>query len=77
MIAKALIAYRFDLADNEHETGERTKAGQRCDDGKELFHSASYNSTYLCAPFIAEVERVNLMDNSTSCSSIIQPNLAV
>jgi len=75
MIAKALIAYRFDLADNEHETGEQTKAGQRCDNGKELFHSASYNSMYLCAPFIAEVERV--MDNSTSCSSIIQPNLAV
>jgi hypothetical protein len=36
-VAKPLIAYRFDLAGDEHETGKRTKAGRRCGNGKELF----------------------------------------
>lgn len=36
-VAKPLIACRFDLAGNEHETGERTKAGQRHDNGKSRF----------------------------------------
>jgi len=36
-VAKALIAYRFALAGNEHETGKRMKAGRRRDNGKEPF----------------------------------------
>ena len=36
-VAKPLVTYRFDSAGNEHETGERTKAGRRRDNGKEPF----------------------------------------